>query len=141
MISFADMDSSPFSSADDSENLFFADDHVLDVVDPDLGAGVLADEHAVAGLDLRCDPLAVVVQSTRSDGHDLPLQRFLLGRVRDDDAALRLLLGLDSLDQHTVVQWFHLHAEPPCKDWNSSPDHFFGSSRLRRLLALTTIEC
>src|SRR5207245_6980072 len=121
MISFADMDSSflergraPLDrgsnplSADDSENLFFLDDHVLDIVDLDLGADVLANEDTVAGLDVKRNPLTVVVQTASSDGYDLPLERLLLGRVGDDDAALHLLLGLDSLDQDTVVQWFHL---------------------------------
>src|SRR5437867_10496323 len=120
MISFADMDSSflergraPLDrgssplSADDSEDLLFADDHVLDIVDLDLGADVLADEDAVARLDVKRNPLPLVVETARSDRHDLPLERLLFGRVGDDDAALHLLLGLDSLDQDTVVEWFH----------------------------------
>src|SRR2546425_1015896 len=120
MISFAGMDSSLLErgrapldrgssplSADDSEVLFFADDHVLDIVDLDLGADVLADEDTVAGLDVERNPLAVVVKTTRSDGNDLPLERLLFGRVGDDDAALHLLLGLHSLDQNTVAQWLN----------------------------------
>src|SRR6266849_1536784 len=119
MISFADMDSSflergraPLDrgsnplSADDSENLFFADDHVLDIVDLDLGADVLADEDTVTRLDVEGNPLPILVKTTRSDGHDLPLERLLLGRVGDDDAALGLLLRLHSLDQDPVAQWF-----------------------------------
>src|SRR5713226_6153261 len=101
-----DRGSSPLS-ADDSEDLLFADDHVLDIVDLDLGADVLADEDTVARLDVKRNPLPVVVETARSDGDDLPLEGLLLGRVGDDDAALRLLLGLDSLDQDTVVEWFH----------------------------------
>src|SRR2546425_3541414 len=120
MISFADMDSSflergraPLDrgssplSADDSEDLLFADNHVLDIVDLDLGADVLADEDTVARLDVKRNPLPVVVETARSDCHDLPLERLLFGRVGDDDAALHLLLGLHSLDQDTVAQWFH----------------------------------
>src|SRR5712692_2417150 len=119
MISFADMDSSflergraPLDrgssplSADDSEDLLFADDHVLDIVDLDLGADVLADEDTVARLDVKRNPLPVVVETARSNGDDLPLEGLLLGRVGDGDAALRLLLGLDSLDQDTVVECF-----------------------------------
>src|SRR5256712_2277029 len=120
MISFAGMDSSLLErgrapldrgssplSADDSEDLFFADDHVLDIVDLDFGADVLADEDTVSSLDIKRNPLAVVVQTTRSDGNDLPLERLLFGRVGDDDAALHLLVGLHSLDQDAVAQWFH----------------------------------
>src|SRR2546426_1569801 len=113
MISFAGMDSSPFS-ADDSEDLFFADDHVLDIVDLDFGADVLADEDTVAGLDVKRNPLAVVIQTTRSDGNDLPLERLLFGRVGDDEAAFHLLVGLRSLDQDSVTQWFH-----HCFHWDS----------------------
>src|SRR6266478_4904490 len=91
-------------SDDDSEDLVFADDHVLDVFDPDLGAGVLADEDPIASFHLECDPFSTVVQTANSDGDDPRLHWLLLGCVGDDDAALGRLLGLHPLDQHAVVQ-------------------------------------
>src|SRR5712691_2152779 len=128
-------------SANHSEDLILADDHVLHVVDLDLSAGVLAYENAVADLDVKGDPFAVVAEAAGADRHDLALERLLLGGVRDDDAALRLLLGIHPLDQHPVVERFHLHAEPPCKDWSSFPDPFMSFSGLGTLLALASIEC
>ena len=48
--------------------------------------------------------LAVLVASAGPDGDDLALLRLLLGGIRDDDAALGLLLRLDAADDNTVVQ-------------------------------------
>jgi hypothetical protein len=46
---------------DDGEDFFLAEDEVLHVVDLDLGSGVLADEDAVALLDVQGKLLAVLV--------------------------------------------------------------------------------
>ena len=48
--------------------------------------------------------LAGFVAAARADGDDLALRRLLLGGVGDDDAAGGLLLGVDTLDDHAVVQ-------------------------------------
>ena len=48
--------------------------------------------------------LAALVAATGADGDDLALGGFFLGGVRDDDAAGGLLLGVDTLDDHAVVQ-------------------------------------
>ena len=50
------------------------------------------------------DELAGLVAAARADGDDLALRRLLLGGVGNDDAALGLLLGIDTLDDHAVVQ-------------------------------------
>src|SRR5712671_4379103 len=70
----------------DSEDLFFANDHVLDVFDPHLGAGVFADEDPIAGLHLELNPFAAVVQTACSDGDNPPFHRLLLGCIGDDEA-------------------------------------------------------
>src|SRR5690606_18557119 len=75
----------------------------------DLGAGPLAEQHAVADLDVESDAIAVVVASAIADGDDLALARLLLGAVGDDDAAGRLFLGLDAADQNAVVQRTECH--------------------------------
>ena len=79
-------------------------DQELLAVDLDLGARPLAEQDAVAGLDVERDQLAGLVAGARADGDDLALLRLFLGGVGDDDAALGLLLGLDALDDHAVVQ-------------------------------------
>ena len=91
---------------------FLHDDQVL-AVELDLGAGPLAEQHPVAGLDVERLDLAVLAAGTRADGDDLALHRLFLGRVGDDDAARGLLLRFDAPDQHAVVQWTESHFKPP----------------------------
>ena len=64
---------------------------MLLAVDLDLGARVLAEQDAVAGLDVERADLAVLEDLAVADGDDLALERLLLGGVGDDDAALGLL--------------------------------------------------
>src|ERR1700682_1932933 len=70
-------------------------------VELDLGARPLAEQHAIAGLQIHLDQLAVLIAAAGADGDDLALRGFLLGGVGDDDAAFGLLLGVDTLDDHT----------------------------------------
>ena len=88
-------------------------DQEILAVDAHLGAGPLAEQHAVAGLHVERLDLAVLVAGARADGDDLALLRLLLGGVRNDDAALRLLLRLDAADDDAVVQRTKLHQRPP----------------------------
>src|SRR5262249_25008330 len=94
---------------DDAQHVLFPHDQVLLVLYLDLGAGVLAQEDAVASLHVQRDLLALVVHLAGSDRDDLPLLGLLLRRVRNDDAALLHLLLLDSLDENPVVQRTNLH--------------------------------
>src|SRR5262245_7583847 len=94
---------------DDREHFVLAEDEVLLVVDLDFGAGVLADEDAVALLDVERELLAFLVHLALADGDDLRLHRLLLGGIRDDDSALLDLSGFESLHQDPVVQWPNLH--------------------------------
>src|SRR5919106_2147929 len=95
--------------ADHGEDLVLAQDDVVDVVDLDLAARVLAHEDAVARLDVHRRTLAVIGQLARADGDDLGLLRLFLGGVRDDDASPDLLLCLAPLDQNPIVQWTDVH--------------------------------
>src|SRR5206468_9280593 len=101
---FAAMAPSPPLGLDDAEDVLLAEDQVLLAVELDLGAGVLAEQHPVAGLHVEGQHLAVLLLA-RADRHHLPLLRLLLGRVGDDDAARALLLLLlDAPDDHPVLQ-------------------------------------
>src|SRR6201985_607949 len=73
---------------DDAEDVFLAHHQVLFAFDLDVRAGVLGEEHAIADLDVERTDLAVLEDLAVADGHDLTLDRLLLGGVRDDDAAL-----------------------------------------------------
>src|SRR5258708_29041556 len=63
---------------EDAEDFFLAQDHVLGAVDLHVRAAVLADEHAIALLDLERDALAFFGQAAGSDRDDLALLRLLL---------------------------------------------------------------
>ena len=69
----------------------------------------LAEQDAVAGLDVERDELAGLVAAAGADGDDLAFLRLLLGGVRNDDAALRLLLAFEAADDDAVVQGTEFH--------------------------------
>src|SRR3990172_8915844 len=87
---------------DDAHHVGFLHDQELLTVDLDLGAGPLAEQDAIAGLDVERDELAGLVAGTRPDGDDFAFLRLLLGGVGNDDPAGGLLLGLNPAYDHTV---------------------------------------
>src|SRR6058998_1115970 len=106
---FAAMVPSPPLGLDDAEDVLLAEDQVLLAVELDLGAGVLAEQHPVAGLHVEGQHLPVFLLP-RADRHHLPLLRLLLGRIGDDDAARALLfLLLDAPDDHPVLERANPH--------------------------------
>jgi hypothetical protein len=90
-------------------------DQVVLAVDLHLGAGPLAEQHAVTGLDVDRDQLALLIPAARTRGDDLALLRLLLCGIGNDDASGGLLLGIDAAHEHAVVQWTEMHAHPPCQ--------------------------
>src|SRR6266542_1461274 len=88
-----------------SQNVLFGQNQILDVVDLVLGAAVLGEQHLVAGLDVHRHAPAVVVQAALADGQDEALHRALFaGRVGQEDPALGLRLAIRRLDHYTVSQ-------------------------------------
>ena len=69
----------------------------------DLGARPLAEQHAVADLEIDRDELAGLIAAARPDGNDLALRGLLLGGVGDDDATGGLRFGINTLDNNTIV--------------------------------------
>src|SRR6202035_277176 len=94
---------------DDAHDVAFLHDDQLLAVELDLGAGPLAEQHAVARLDVERVELAIVAAGARADGDDLALLRLLLGGVGDDDAAGGLLLLRQAADHHAVMQGTEMH--------------------------------
>src|SRR5262245_49767471 len=105
----------PARLLDDREHVLFAQDQVLLVVDLHLGAGVLAEEDLVAGLDVERNLLAVLSDLAVAHRDDLALLGLLLGGVGDDDAALFHLLLLHALDENPIVQRTNLHGRLPSR--------------------------
>src|SRR6202023_2214588 len=83
---------------ENAHDVAFLHDQVFDAVDLDFGARPLAEQNAIADLDVERNELARLVAAARPDGDDFALRGLLLGGVRDDDAAGTLLLGIDALD-------------------------------------------
>src|SRR5262249_2503984 len=96
---------------ENSQHVLFAKDHVLRAVDLHVGAAVLADQDAIALLDVHVDALAFLGEAARAHGHDLALLRLLLGRVGTDDPAANRLLCLDTPDQNAVGKRPDVHGD------------------------------
>src|SRR5690606_18497303 len=89
---------------DDSEDVVLAQDQVLFTVDLDLGAGVLAEQNAVALLHVESTDLTVLLNFTLTYGDDLALDGLLFCGIRDDDPTLGLLFFGYTLHDDAVLQ-------------------------------------
>src|SRR3984885_11802360 len=89
---------------EDAHDVALFHDQQFLAVELDLGAGPLAEQDAVANLEVDRDQLASFVAATRADGGDFALRGLFLGTVRNDDAASCLLFGVDALDHNAVVK-------------------------------------
>src|SRR6266851_725672 len=90
------------TTLDDAHDVgFLHDDEVL-ALELDLGARPLAEQHAVARLDVERVQRAVLAPRARADGDDLAFHRLFLGGVGDDDAARCLRILFDAAEQDTV---------------------------------------
>src|SRR5215212_131784 len=94
---------------DDAHDVALLHDQEILAIDAHLGAGPLAEQHPVAGLHVQWLDLAGLVAGAGAGGDDFALLGLLLGGVRDDDAALRLLLRVNAADNNPVVQRTELH--------------------------------
>src|SRR3954447_19120511 len=103
---------------DNGEDVFLAHDQQVvagRVLLLDLVPGPAGEQDGVAHLDLHRGPAAVLLDLARPDGRHLALLGLLLGRVRQEDAAGRLLFGGQALDQNAVVEGLQVHrrSAPP----------------------------
>src|SRR5262245_51885697 len=89
---------------DDAHDVALLHDQEILAVDLDLGARPLAEQHAIADFDVDRDQLAGLVAAAGPDRDRLALRGLLLGGVGNDDAPGGLLLGINALDDNTVVK-------------------------------------
>src|SRR3989475_7862740 len=92
------------SRVEDSEEVVLLHDQVLLAVQPDLVAGILAEEDSVALLHRERELLAIVGHLAGAHGDDRALLRLFLGGVGDDEAAALLILLVEALDEHAVME-------------------------------------
>src|SRR5580692_11243203 len=71
---------------DAEDFVFFHDDEVF-AINLDLGAGILAEQDAVALFDCQREGFAFIVGASLAGGNDFAFLRLVLGTVGDDDAA------------------------------------------------------
>src|SRR5215813_9840604 len=88
-------------------------DQELLAVDLDLGARPLAEQDAVADLEVDRDELAAFVAPARADSDHFALRGLFLGGIGNDDPACRLLFCVDALDHDAVVKRTEFHGCPP----------------------------
>src|SRR3974377_285198 len=79
---------------DDAHDVALLHDQELVAVDLDLGARPLAEQDAVSNAHVDGNELAGLIASPGTYGEDFPLGGLFLGRIRYDDAAGGLLLGV-----------------------------------------------
>src|SRR5689334_3077544 len=95
---------------ENAHDVAFLHDQEILAVDLDLGAGPLAEQHAVADLEVDRDQLAGFVAAARADGDDFALGGLFLGSVGNDDATCGFVFGINALDHDAVVQRAESHA-------------------------------
>src|SRR5882724_8918373 len=78
-------------------------------IDLDLGARPLAEQHAVANLDVDRNELAGLVAAARTHRNHFALRGLFLRGVGNDDATGRLFIGGDALDDDAVVKRTKFH--------------------------------
>src|SRR5690348_320102 len=96
------------------DQIVFAHDEQFLAIDLDLGAGILAEQHLVTGLDRHRADLAVFLDLAGAHGDHFALDRLFGRGVGDDDAAGGLGFRLEALDDDAVVQWTKLHDDSSC---------------------------
>src|SRR5258708_20881381 len=82
-----------------AQDVAFLHDQQVLAVELDLGAGPLAEQDAVAGLDVERLDLAAVVARARTDGDDFAFLRLFLPAVGVDDPAPGLPFFLAALNE------------------------------------------
>src|SRR5712664_2380486 len=93
-----------FISGEHAHDVGFLHDQQFLAVELDLGARPFAEQYAVADLEVDRDQLAGFVTAARTDSGDFALRGLFLGAVRNDNAALGLLFGVDTFDHDAVMQ-------------------------------------
>src|SRR5215467_20391 len=91
-------------SAEDAEDFIFFHDDELFAVNLDFGAGILAEQDAVAFFDGQGEGLAFVVGAAFSGGDDFALLRLVFGRVGNDDTAAGGVSFLHTTHQNAIMK-------------------------------------
>src|SRR6266404_1402650 len=94
---------------DDAHDVGLLHDQKVLAIHAHFAARPLAEQNAVARLDVEGEQLALFVARPRADSDHFAFHRLFLGGVGDDDAPRGLLFGLDPAHQHPIVKRTKLH--------------------------------
>src|SRR5262249_21701571 len=95
---------------DHGEDVVLGHDEIFFAIDGHFVAGVGGEQDAIAFLDLEGGTLAVVQPFAFAEAQHLALFRFLARRIRQNDAAGRLLFRFETLDHDLVIERDDCHA-------------------------------
>src|ERR1035441_8624873 len=87
-----------------AQYFFFAHDDEVFAIDLDFGAGILAEQNAVAFFYIEGTNLAFFADLAFAGGDDFSLHRFVFGGVGDDDSATSGVGFFYPTDQDAVMQ-------------------------------------
>src|ERR1700730_9586396 len=88
-------------------------DEILDAVDLDLRARPFAEQHPIADFHVYGYYFTTLVPASRANRNDFALLRLFFHGVGDNKAPGTLFLGVNALDDDTVVKRTKMHRCPP----------------------------
>jgi hypothetical protein len=102
-------------AGDDAQHFLFAHDDEIFVVEFDLGAGVFAEQDAVALFYIEWTDLAFFADLAFANRNDLALLGLIFCGIGDDDPAARSIRLFHAPNQNPIVQWGELgsHVQTP----------------------------
>src|SRR5712671_2568870 len=121
--------------SENAHDVAFLHDEQFLTVELDLVARPLAEQHAVADLEVDRDQLAGFVSAARTNGGDFALRGLFLGGIGNDDAASGFVFGINAFDHDAVVERTESHAI-----LLGFCDYFWIGSRNERVLAALHIS-
>src|SRR5258708_9246377 len=90
---------------EDSQHFLFLHDDEVFAINLDFGAGILAEQDAVAVVNGQREGLALIVGAAFAGGDDFALLRLVFCRVGNDDAATSCRCLFHATDQNAVMEW------------------------------------
>ena len=94
---------------DFGQDVAFAENLVLHVIDFDFIAAVFAEEDFIADRDGKSSTSAIVEEFPRANGGHFAALRFFLGGVGQDDAARGFLFGIQGFDDDAIIERSEFH--------------------------------
>src|SRR3569833_244258 len=95
---------------EDAEDLVLTHDQILNAIQLDLAAGILAEEDAIALLHVQRDDFAIFQALAFSNGENFAFLRLFLCALRNEKAAARFLgFAFNPFDNDAVIKRTNVH--------------------------------